>query len=296
MTLERKKFMENKALGKGLSALIPENKQQKAKENLGENVTYLNIVNVQNNSLQPRTNYDNEKLEELKVSIKEKGVLQPILVREKNGQYEVVAGERRLRAARALGLNEVPVIVKSLTDQEALVIALVENIQREELNPIEEAEAFKRLIDDYQYTQEMVAQAVGKDRATVANLLRLLKLPESIQKMVYKGRISVGHARALLSLESLGEQLRLANLVVTKGISVREVEELVKGGGKSRNTGIKKNREKDHEIVALEEDLQRVLGTKVSVIAKKKKGKVVIDYYSLDDLDRILKLLKSGKV
>ena len=165
--------MENRALGKGLSALI--SGQTKSSEL--ESVMYLKTLLIDDNSLQPRTYYADDKLEELKLSIREKGILQPILVREKNGRYEVVAGERRLRAARALNLSEIPVIIKSVSDQEALVIALVENIQREELNAIEEAEAFKKLIEGFQYTQDQVAQSIGKDRSTVSNTLRLLKLP-----------------------------------------------------------------------------------------------------------------------
>ncbi len=279
--------MENKALGKGLSALIPEKKEIR----IGESVSFLNTLSIQNNSLQPRTNYNDARLEELRISIKEKGILQPILVRNKNGQYEVVAGERRLRAARDLGLEEVPVIVKELTDQDALVIALIENIQREELNPIEEAEAFKRLVEEFQYTQEKIAQSVGRDRTTVANLLRLLRLPESIQKMVYSGDLSAGHARALLSVVTKEEQIRLANLVREKALSVREVECLVKRG--ERGASVQKIKPvKDHEIETLEEDLRKILGTKVSLIAKNKRGKVVIEYYSLDDLDRIINLIK----
>jgi len=280
--------MENKALGKGLSALIPEKKEGR----VGEVVSFLKILSIQNNSLQPRTNYDDDRLEELKDSISEKGVLQPILVREKNGQYEVVAGERRLRAARSLGLEEIPVIVKVLTDQEALVIALVENIQREELNPVEEAEAFKRLIEEFDYTQEKVAQSVGKDRTTVANLLRLLRLPEVVQKMIRIGDLSVGHARSLLSLDSKNDQKRLADLVVSKGLSVREIERLVKVEGEKLVAPTKVVPNKGHEIMSLEEDLRKTLGTKVSVVAKNKKGKVIIEYYSLDDLDRIIGLIK----
>src|SRR3989338_3809460 len=212
--------MEAKALGKGLSALIPE----KTGQSKGEAVVYLKTSSVLDNRLQPRTNYNDEKLNDLKASIKEKGILQPILVRLKDGRHEVVAGERRLKAARSLNVPEIPAIVREVSDQEALVLALIENIQREELNPIEEAEAYKKLIEEFHYTQDMVAESVGKDRSTITNLLRLLKLPAEIQQSVYDGELSVGHARALLSVESLVEQKKLFDLAVKKGLSVREIE------------------------------------------------------------------------
>ena len=282
--------MEGKALGKGLSALIPEREKDVAvKSNAG---AYLKTNLIQDNSLQPRTNYDNEKLNDLKASIKEKGVLQPILVREKNGQYEVVAGERRLRAARALDLDEVPVIIKDVTDQEAFVIALVENIQREELNPIEEAEAYRKLIEEFSYTQEAVAQSVGKDRSTISNLLRVLKLPIEIRRSVYNGDLSVGHARALLSVEIPSERDRLFVLTKKKGLSVRELENLAQSKSKGGSRRASSQATKDRDVIALEEDLQRTLGTKVRLMLQKKRGKIVIEYYSLDDLDRIIRLIK----
>ena len=282
--------MEGKALGKGLSALIPEREKNSAVKS--DTVAYLKTNSIQDNSLQPRTNYDNEKLNDLKASIKEKGVLQPILVREKNGQYEVVAGERRLKAARALELDEVPVIIKDVTDQEAFVIALVENIQREELNPIEEAEAYRKLIEEFSYTQEDVAQSVGKDRSTISNLLRVLKLPIEIRRSVYNGDLSVGHARALLSVEMPSERDRLFVLTMKKGLSVRELENLTQSKSKGGSRRASSQATKDHDVIALEEDLQRMLGTKVRLMPQKKRGKMVIEYYSLDDLDRIIQLIK----
>lgn len=282
--------MENRALGKGLSALIPD-KINKA----GGEVAFVRTELIRDNPFQPRTHYDENKLAELKASIKEKGILVPILVRLKDGKYEVVAGERRLKAARSLDIPEVPTIVREVTDQEALVLALIENIQREELNPIEEAEAYKKLIAEFHYTQDMVAESVGKDRSTITNLLRLLKLPAEIQQSVYDGKLSVGHARALLSVESAGDQKKMFGLVMKKDLSVRELEELVRGGtapkGSARRPEAQKA--KDHEVAALEEQLQNTLGTKVSIHAQKKKGKIVIEYYSLDDLDRIIAKIKS---
>ncbi|MCK5178279.1 MAG: ParB/RepB/Spo0J family partition protein [Candidatus Omnitrophica bacterium] len=282
--------MEGKALGKGLSALIPEKEKDAVVKS--EGVAYLKTNSIQNNSLQPRTNYDDEKLNDLKASIKEKGVLQPILVREKAGQYEVVAGERRLKAARALDLEEVPVIIKDVTDQEAFVIALVENIQREELNPIEEAEAYRKLIEEFSYTQEEVAQSVGKDRSTISNLLRVLKLPVEIRRSVYNGELSVGHARALLSVEIPMQRDSLFVLTMKKGLSVRELENLVQSKSKGGTRRASSQTAKDHEVIALEEDLQRTLGTKVRLMPQKKRGKIVIEYYSLDDLDRIIQRIK----
>ena len=280
--------METRALGKGLSALIPDKVSKP-----GGEVTFLKTELVQDNPFQPRTHYDENKLAELKASIKEKGILVPVLVRLKDGKYQVVAGERRLKAARSLSVQEIPAIVREVSDQEALVLALIENIQREELNPIEEAEAYKKLIEEFRYTQDMVAESVGKDRSTVTNLLRLLKLPAEIQQSVYDGGLSVGHARALLGVESLGEQKKFFDLVIKKGLSVRELEEIVRSGANDSARRAKPQKTRDRELAALEEQLQNALGTKVSIQARKKKGKIVIEYYSLDDLDRIIAKFKS---
>ncbi|MCA9398781.1 MAG: ParB/RepB/Spo0J family partition protein, partial [Candidatus Omnitrophica bacterium] len=219
--------MDSKALGKGLSALIPETPKTDVQK-MAASVSMMKTANIRPNSLQPRTQYDEEKLEELKASIKEQGVLQPILIRQKNDAYEVVAGERRLRAAKALGLEEVPVIVKELDDRDTLVIALIENIQREDLNPIEEAESFKKLIEDFQYTHDEVAKVLGKNRSTITNIMRLLNLPRRIQQSVSDGEISMGHARALLGVESFDAQNRLFEEIISKEISVRELENHIK--------------------------------------------------------------------
>lgn len=283
--------MENKALGKGLSALISKNNFQSGNYE-EKNVSTLSIKLIKNNSLQPRLVYDKEKLEELKNSIKEKGVLQPILVRAVGDHYEVVAGERRLRAARDLGLTDVPVILKNVTDREALVLALVENIQREELNGIEEAKAYKRLIEEFEFSQDGVAQSLGKDRSTISNLLRLLRLPTSVQDLVSTNKISVGHARALLALENSDAQIKIAKEIVQKNLSVREIEALVQRNTKAQEPSKKKLKHKSRDIVILEEDLSRSLGTKVLVEDKNNKGKVIIEYYSLDDLDRILGVIR----
>jgi ParB family chromosome partitioning protein len=293
--------MENKVLGKGLSALIGKKTSEGSTNgeissleiNSSGDIAYVKTISIQDNRFQPRQVYDETKLADLKASIKEKGVLQPILVRKRENGYEVIAGERRLRAARSLGLTQVPVIIKNVTDREALVLALVENIQREELNSIEEAQGFKRLIEEFQFTQEAVAESIGKDRTTVTNLLRLLRLPQEIQKQVADGLLSMGHARALLSLEDGNIQRKMAEAIIQKDLSVRQVEDLVKKsrqGGNIIQAAMSKPKNRDVEI--LEEELRKILGTRVAIEDKKGKGRLVIEYYTLDDLDRILGVLR----
>ncbi len=293
--------MEKKVLGKGLAALISSkpsggglNKEiSNLRINSSGDIAYVKIMSILENRFQPRQNYDEAKLEDLKASIKEKGVLQPILVRKHENGYEMIAGERRLRAAKAVGLEQVPVIIKNVTDREALVLALVENIQREELNAIEEALGFKRLMEEFQFTQEAVAEAIGKDRSTVTNLLRLLRLPEEIQKQVADDKLSMGHARALLSLEGPAIQKKMARVIIDRGLSVRQVENLVKKAHQGQNI-IKAavNKSKNRDIEILEEELRKILGTKVFIKDKKGQGRLVIEYYTLDDLDRILGILR----
>jgi ParB family chromosome partitioning protein len=293
--------MENKALGKGLSALISKkpsagtaNQEMSNLEiNLTGDIAYVKTMSILGNRFQPRQRFDETSLEDLKSSIKEKGVLQPILVRKYKDGYEVVAGERRLKAAKAIGLEQVPVIIKNVTDREAFVLALVENIQREELNAIEEALGFKRLIEEFQFTQEAVAESIGKDRSTVTNLLRLLRLPEEIQNQVADAKLSMGHARALLSLEDAAIQKKMAKVIIDKGLSVRQVEELVKKAHQGQNiVQAAKAKPKNRDIEILEEELRKILGTRVFIKDKKGKGKLIIEYYTLDDLDRILGILR----
>lgn len=293
--LEGEDRMENKVLGKGLSALIPQRAEMSSLDINSSNqgsVAQIKTSLIKDNRFQPRQNYDEGKLADLKASIKEKGVLQPILVRKNGDVYEVVAGERRLRAARALNLEQVPVIIKNVTDREALVLALVENIQREELNAIEEAQGFKRLMEEFQFTQEAVAESIGKNRSTVTNLLRLLKLPKAVQDYVATDTLSVGHARALLSFEDAKVQQKVADEIIAKSLSVRQVEALVKKSQEHVVVPAKPGKLKDRDIEILEEDLRRVLGTKVSVEDKKGKGRLVIEYYTLNDLDRILGIIR----
>ena len=279
--------MDNKVLGKGLSALIPQKRETEI--TVPGLMSSLDINLIKDNTLQPRKTYDENKLAELIASIKDKGILQPILVRVSGNGYEVVAGERRLKAARALKLQEVPVIVKNVTDREAFVLALVENIQREELNPIEEAEGFKRLIEEFHFTQENIADSVGRDRTTITNLLRVLRLPKEIQDYVVQAKLSVGHIRPLVALGDAGIQKKVADEIIAKGMSVRQVEALVKRALEGTpGQKPKKAAPKDRDMQILEEELSRALGTKVTVENKNNAGKVIIEYYSLEDFDRIL--------
>jgi len=281
--------MESRALGKGLSALIPE----KTDVDQQNQVKYIKTNEVTENSAQPRSDFDDERLAELVSSIREKGFLQPILVRKKDNAYEVIAGERRLRAAQALGLDKIPVIIKSVSDEEALILALVENIQRQELNAIEEAKAFKRLIDEYDLTQDSVAQSVGKNRTTIANLLRLLRLPQEIQDGITGGILSMGHARALLGIEDPILQKSMFIRSSEKRLSVRELENLIrKRAGKTRRRKTLSKGQGDIYLASIEEQLQRILGTKVRVKTAKKRGKIEIEYYSSDDLERIIGIIK----
>lgn len=279
--------MQKKVLGKGLSALIPERPSEKT-----EVVSHVNINRIRQNPLQPRENFDQKKLEELVSSIKEKGVLQPVLVRSKEGDYELIAGERRLRAAKTLGMDEIPVIVKNVNDADALELSLIENIQREELNPIEEAKAFQRLIDEFGFSQEEVARAVGKERATISNTIRLLGLPKRVREMVSQGELTMGHGRALLALAGEHTILKLANRILRRGLSVREAENIVSKKKSPLSKTVETTKIKDHKVMFFEEELQRALGTKVNIQHGKKRGKIQIDYYSLEDLERIYNLIK----
>ncbi len=279
--------MQRIALGKGLDALIPE-----ARAN-GEMVREIKITEIVPGEYQPRRYFDPEKQRELVESIMEKGVIQPIIVRSHRDGYELIAGERRLRAAHEAGLERVPAIVRDVSNEDALEIGLIENIQRQDLNPMEEAEAFQQLIREFRLTQEDLSRKVGKDRSSIANSLRLLKLPKSIQEEVTKGAISMGHARAILSLDSETEQKEVCGKIVKNGISVRETEALVKKMKEnvSRET-LQTKEEKPAIDIAMEsciEKLMQSLGTKVRISRTAKgAGKIEIEFYSQEDLDRIL--------
>ncbi len=280
---------EIRGLGKGIRALIPEGSPVSQKE-----VTRVPLGSIRMNRFQPRKNLDELKIQELANSIRESGLIYPLLVRKSHvggtdsPSFELIAGERRYRALKLLGESEAPVIVRDAGDRAALELALIENLQREELNSMEEAHAYDRLGKEFSMTQEQIAGAVGKDRATVANTLRLLKLPQGVQDEVARGRLSLGHARAILSLGSERAQAALAERVVAGGLSVRQVERLVKemtqAGEKSR--GRKSSR--DPHLVAAEQKLQRSLGTNVQIFHGKSRGWIRVAYYSLKDLDRLI--------
>lgn len=276
----------SKGLGKGLGALITENVVAD-----GEQVTDVRISDIRPNPYQPRKEFDAGAISELAESIKEHGIIQPLIVRKSIKGYELVAGERRLRAAKESGLTKVPVVVKTYTDQQLMEIALIENLQRENLNPIEEAEAYEKLIEHYSYTQEALAQKIGKSRPHVANMMRLLQLPDKIRNLVSTTALSMGHARALIPVENEQVQWKLANDAVKNGLSVRQLEEAVKQLNVSRETKKKKPAKRESALVQMEERLRSRFGTSVQIKTGNKRGKIEIEFYSNEDLQRILDLL-----
>ncbi len=276
---------KHKALGKGLSALIPE------ADNLTEGEgTYFQcpIEAIEPNPYQPRMVFQNAELEDLARSIREKGVLTPLLVSKGEKGYRLIAGERRWRAAQKAGLDRIPVVVRETTPVESLELALIENIHRQDLNPIEEALAYKKWLETSETTQEALAKAIGRDRSTITNMLRLLKLPKNIQKGVMEGRLSMGHARVLAGVPNGADQRKLHALILQKGLSVRQAEDLIK---KSKGRGKSKKAIPDAYMQSLADSLKRSLGTKVDIVKKGKQGKVVIHFYSDDELDRLLERL-----
>jgi ParB family chromosome partitioning protein len=295
--------MAARGLGKGLDALIPSASPKAGKvdtkakavtvdENDDSPKSIVKITKVEPNREQPRKNFDEDALNELAESIKQFGVLQPILVQDRKDYYEIIAGERRWRAAMKAGLKEVPVIIKNLTEQEIMEISLIENLQREDLNPIEEALAYKRLLTEFNLKQEEVAERVSKSRTAVTNSMRLLKLDPSIQKMLEDGELTTGHARALLAIEDNDKQVVAAKKIVSDKLSVRDVEKLVKDFGKPAKEKKKSNDEMDVFYKDIEEKLKRSLGTKVSVNSKGEgAGEVKIEFYNFDELDKLVSLL-----
>ena len=287
--------MAKRGLGKGLDSLIPSNvmestkSQTSSKEKSEEGAVIVKISMVEPNREQPRKNFDEDSLQELADSIKQFGLLQPILVQDKKSYYEIIAGERRWRAAKIAGLKEVPVIIRNLTDQEVVEISLIENIQREDLNPIEEAQAYKRLLTEFHLKQDEVAERVSKSRTAVTNSMRLLKLCDPVQKMVVDGMISTGHARALLAIEDPEQQYLIAQKVFDEKLSVREVEKLVKNLNKPTKPAKIENSTLNIIYQDISEKLKQSLGTKVSIQAKENgSGKIEIEFYNHEDLDRLL--------
>jgi ParB family transcriptional regulator, chromosome partitioning protein len=274
------------ALGRGLSALIPDSPATPA---AGDRALEVDTDLLRPNRQQPRTTMDDAKIEELARSIRANGVIQPIVVRKADTGYEIIAGERRWRASQRAGLLKVPVVVRDVPDDKLLAVALIENIQREDLNPIEEAAAYRRLADEYHLTQDAIAEAVGKDRSSVANYLRLLKLPQEVRANVAASALSMGHARAILGLPDASAQVRLSREVVSKNLSVRETEALVKKAGEKAVE--KPKPEKDVHTRAAEEKLRFALGTRVRIVRKRKGGTIEIDFGSENELQRIYELL-----
>jgi ParB family transcriptional regulator, chromosome partitioning protein len=290
-TVSDNKKRKKNALGRGLNALFPD---------IGDSVDskdsdyfLCDINNIKPNPYQPRRIFLKDDLEELSRSIKEQGVIQPIIVRKNDVGYELVAGERRLRASKAAGLKKIPTVVKDATNIELLQMSIVENIQRQNLNPMEEAEAYQRLMDEFNLTQEQTAQKIGKNRSTVANFIRLCRLPEEIKARLRDKVLTMGHARALLSLETSAKLNSAFKTVVSKGLSVRETEALVKKM-KSKKKPQKKPLKNSNDIYFshLAEELSRQLGTKVNIKRRGQKGKLEIEFYNNDDLDKLIEILK----
>jgi len=280
--------MRRKALGKGLEALIPKQEQ----ETLDEGYRMISVNSILPNPYQPRGTVEDAEIKDLVASVKEKGVIEPLIVRRSGTTFVLAAGERRLKAAKLAGLQEVPVIIRDLTDQELLEIGLIENLHRKDLNPMEEADAYEQLSKKFGYTHEQIAQLVSKDRSTITNTVRLLMLPEKIKRFLHSGVLNPGHARALLALEDEIKMLHVAEQIVRDHLSVRQTEALIKR--MQSKPRISPGREKGANLLILEDELSKLLHTKVIVDWKKDKGTITIYCYSLDDFDRIYSVLKKG--
>ncbi|MFQ6078733.1 MAG: ParB/RepB/Spo0J family partition protein [Thermodesulfobacteriota bacterium] len=277
------------ALGKGLGALIPDIEKEDRK-----NFLSCGIEEIIPSKYQPRKGFDEGRLTELANSIKEKGIIEPLIVRKRDKGYELIVGERRWRAAQRAGIKEVPIIVRDVTTAEAMELALIENLQREDLKPLEEAEAYKRLMDEFHYTQEELAKRIGKDRATLANSVRLLKLPQEIKAYLADESISSGHARTLLGLNTPEQQKMACAKVMKRGLSVRETENLVKRLNlqrSKRDMDVKPRGEEERHLGFVEETLRKFLGTKVRIPKRGGRGKIEIEFYSEEDLERIVEII-----
>ncbi|MBN1273750.1 MAG: ParB/RepB/Spo0J family partition protein [Candidatus Aminicenantes bacterium] len=281
--------MKKQALGKGLKAFIPEDYAILKDERLVD----LDIDQIKPNPNQPRQNFDSQSIDELAQSIKESGVLQPVVVVAEEGFYKIILGERRWRAAQRVGLKKIPTLIRSIPKQKQLEASLVENIQREDLNPIEIAHAYKNLTEELNYTQKDIAERVGKDRTSVTNYLRLLKLPQTIQKQIEKGDLSMGHARALITLENPETQLALAAEITQKKLSVREVEKKITSLKRKKEAKMECPAERnDPDLAALEEEFVKILGTKTAITGNRDKGMIKIFYFSMDELNRLYEKIK----
>ncbi len=275
--------MKKGTLGRGLDALIPTDRE-------ATGYILVDIDQIKPNTYQPREEFDEDGINELASSIKAKGIIQPLIGRKSGNGYEIIAGERRWRAAQKAGLRTIPIIVKDASDSEVLELALIENLQREDLNPIEEAIAYEQLIGDFGLTHDEISIRIGKDRSTVTNQIRLLKLPEQVKQAIRNREISAGHARAILSIESQGKALEILELIKQNKLSVRQTEKLVKSLTKESETD-KKQKYVDPFLSNVTEQLKRALGTQIKIIDRNGRGKIEIEYYSLDDLSRIIESL-----
>lgn len=287
-----------RGLGQGLNALISDELEDKIVEQNKHGVLQVNVQKVEPNKDQPRKAFDEDALEDLADSIKQFGIIQPLIVSDKTSHYEIIAGERRWRAAKKAGLKEVPVIIKDFTPEVVLEVALIENIQRENLNAIEEGIAYQRLIDEFHLKQDEIAEKVSKSRSAIANTLRLLNLTKEVQQMVVDEMISSGHARALLPIEDKNDQYEVATKVFDDKLSVRETEKFVKAflNPKKKKEKVKRSIELDPVYKQIENDVKQILGTKVSIVKKNEQlGKIEIEYYSKEELDRILELMQTIK-
>lgn len=286
-------------LGRGLDALFETSdmdREEKGPSNDGEHpedgIKRVDINNIKPNANQPRKIFDSEKINELANSIKEHGIIQPIVIRKNGHGFEIVAGERRWRAARVAGLKEIPCVVRDLTDEQNVLFAIIENMQREDLNPIEEAEGLDKMISNFGLTQDEVSKTVGKSRPYITNSLRLLKLDEEIKYKISSGKITAGHGRALIGLSDLALQKEIVKKIEDQGLSVRAVEELVNDRKEKKKAKPAKRKAKSADLLLVERELKSTLGTKVNINSKGKKGKIEIEYYSNDDLERIIEILK----
>lgn len=291
--------VKNNVLGRGISALISEEALVEephaaaGSADSADAVVYVDINDIRPNRNQPRKNFDNDSIAELAGSIKEHGIIQPLIVRKADNGYELVAGERRWRAARKAELSRVPCLIREFSDEENALIAIIENMQREDLDPIEEAEGLDKMIREYGLTQEEVSKSVGKSRPYIANSLRLLKLPEAIKSKVRAGKLSAGHARTLLAAGSAAVRDRICEKIIKEGLSVREAEKLIQNEGKTRRP--RRKSRKDPDIVAVEEKLKEIYGTKVSITTNGRRGSLEFAYYGREDLNRLIELLESEK-
>ncbi len=296
---------KNRGLGRGLEELFSaveintsdvsnESDEQKSEEKLNKNsILYLDINEIKPNNNQPRKRFDDEKIDELAASIETYGVIQPIVLRKSDIGYEIVAGERRWRAARKANLKKIPCILKELTEEENMVISIIENMQREDLNPIEEAEALQQMIEKFGLSQEQVSRSVGKSIPYITNALRLLKLPFEVRDYVQEGKLTNGHARAIAGIADETMQVAVADKAVEEGLSVREVENLAKTIGEPKLKKQKQKRIKSPDVLKVEEELKVVLGTKVNLKHSGNKGKIEIEYYNREDLERLIDFLRS---